>query len=184
MKLFNFGEDNAPQNASDTGAAGASAAPSEGSVSAATRAAAAENAQRALGNSPRKRRPRGDAGTSGPSNSEIDARINAAIKEQLEIVHAPEQWAALLSMPADAALAYTGNKRWEIASEERKTLGMTGSAAARTMMITNPKALAFMMLGAALFSVYVPRATAQLKEMRDEQERKKKAAQAGGGNGA
>jgi hypothetical protein len=70
-------------------------------------------------------------------------------------------------MPGDVAVAITGRDYWQISKEERKTLGVTGSAAARTMMITNPRALAFTMLASALFSAYVPRATQALKEMRD-----------------
>lgn len=70
-------------------------------------------------------------------------------------------------------LAITGRKHWEISRDERDTLGACGSAAARTMMIHNPKTLAFFMVGAALFSVFVPR---MVKEMEHHREQKAKAA--------
>jgi hypothetical protein len=68
-------------------------------------------------------------------------------------------------MPGDAMAAITGRERWELSKEERKTLGVTGSAVARSMMITNPKGLAIFMLASALFSAYVPRAVEDLREL-------------------
>jgi methionyl-tRNA synthetase len=96
--------------------------------------------------------------------------IQAEIAKQLEACYEPSAWSALLALPADAALALTAREYWKISRDERQTLGAAGSAAARTLMITNPRALAFLMLGSALFSIYVPRA---IQEVHHYQEKRK-----------
>lgn len=115
-------------------------------------------------------RPRKDAGNRADDSRALQAEVNQRVIEQLDSLHDPKAWEALLALPADAALTLTGNPRWNLEKRERETLGVTGSAAARTMMITNPRALAFFMLGSALFATYVPRAVAQLKELREKQQ--------------
>ena len=96
--------------------------------------------------------------------------IQTEIAKQLEACYEPAAWSALLALPADAALALTAREYWKISKDERNTLGAAGSAAARTLMITNPRALAFLMLASALFSVYVPRA---IQEVHHYQEKRK-----------
>lgn len=122
---------------------------------------------------PRRGRPRKDASRGAGDSGAVQAEVNRVVIAQLDALHDPKAWEALLCLPADAALTLTGNKRWNLENRERETLGVTGSAAARTMMITNPRALAFFMLGSALFATYMPRAVAQLKELRDAQAQKK-----------
>jgi hypothetical protein len=114
---------------------------------------------------PRRGRPRGDSQGSASDKRNVQEEVNRAVIAQLDALHEPRAWAALLGLPADAALAITGKDRWKLSSEEKETLGVTGSAAARTMMITNPRALAFMMVSAALMTAYLPRCLAELKEM-------------------
>lgn len=117
-------------------------------------------------------RPRKDgtntSGT-GPTQSQstprMSAELRAELSKQMEALYDSKAWGALLSMPADTALAITGKDRWKISGDERATLGACGGVAARFMAFENPKTLAFLMLGSALFSVYVPRCTAELKEM-------------------
>lgn len=131
------------------------------------RASATSEVASDLAARPRRRgRPPKDAANGGSDQRALQDQVNSAIVAQLDALHDPKAWGALLGAPADAALALTGNERWKISDDERTTLGTTGSAAARTMMITNPRALAFAMLGAGLMSVYLPRMLAQLKEMK------------------
>lgn len=120
----------------------------------------------------RRGRPRKTATDGAADREALQAEVNRAVVAQLDALHDPKAWEALLCLPADAALTVTGNKRWNLENRERETLGVTGSAAARTMMITNPRALAFFMLASALFTVYVPRGVAQLKELREKEAKK------------
>lgn len=156
----------------DLPAGGASPAADQSSVAGATATAARGDADRAVPKR-RGRRPRQDDAVGGSDINAASAEVAAALRAQLEQLHDPEAWSALLCLPADAAQTWTGKKHWELAERERKALGVTGSAAARTMMVTNPRALAFTMLASALFSVYVPRAIKELKEMREAEAAKK-----------
>lgn len=149
---------------------GAPPASAPGSVAGFQMDAAANAAKAAAAASPRKRgRPRADGSASGGDSRALQDQVNAAIASQLDALHDPEAWGALLALPGDAIHAVTGKERWEVRKDERRTLGVTGSAFARTLMITNPRALAAMMLAAALFSCYGTRALAELKEYREKQ---------------
>ena len=131
------------------------------------RAEATAAAEAEISTATRKRgRPRKTDGANASDNSALQGKINEAISAQLDQLHDPKLWAPLMAMPAYAAQALTGNKdRWELEKEEKEYLGLAASTAARTMMITNPRALAFTMLAAAVVSVYGPRAVAQFQEM-------------------
>ncbi len=151
-------------------------APSEGSVSTRAVDAAREAARQELDLSPRSKkrgRPPGSAKAGGADSQDLQQRIAAEIKSQLDALHAPESWGALLGAPSDVAVALTGRKYWEISETERKTLGLTGAAAARTFMITNPQGLALCMLAGALTSVYLPRFVQEMKHLRAEKAAKK-----------
>ncbi len=174
-KLFSFdGASSGDEHASNPGAQNVPTG--AGAVASSERTAASEaaNAELSMARQARRGRPRKDSGDRRPTERDLQEAINAQIASQLDGLYAPEAWGALLGLPADAALTWTGNQRWKLGEDERKTLGATGSAAARTMMITNPKALAFSMLAATMFAVYVPRAVAQLKELREKEAAKKK----------
>lgn len=110
------------------------------------------------------------AGTSAPG---ISPELRAELQKQVEACYDPKAWGALLAAPADVMLSLTGGKHWNLGQEERATLGAAGSTAARFMSIDNPRTLALMMLGSALFAIYVPRITEELKG------RKAKEAEAG-----
>lgn len=143
--------------------------PSGGGISDIQMRSSAEAAKTAADSSPRKRgRPRGDGIAGAGRERALQDQVNTAIASQLDALHDPEAWGALLGLPGDAIFAVTGRERWEIRKEERRTLGVTGSAFARTLMITNPRALAAMMLAAALLSCYGTRALAEAKEFRDK----------------
>lgn len=144
--------------------------PNSGGAANHLRAAAAAEANADLAARPRRGRPRGSAAS---DNAALQAKIDGAIAAQLDALHDPKAWGALLALPGDVGRVITGNERWKIDDAERAALGASGSAAARTMMITNPKALAFSMLAASLISVYLPRAVAQIKEMADKKAEKK-----------
>lgn len=139
----------------------------------ATRAvdAARAGATDELNLSPRSKkrgRPPGGAKSGGADSQDLQTRIAAEIRSQLDALHSPESWGALLGAPSDVAVALTGRKYWEISETERKTLGMTGAAAARTFMITNPQGLALCMLAGALTSVYLPRFIKEMAHIRAE----------------
>lgn len=169
--LFTWGDkkDDAPpsNNGGVTSSVDPSSAPIAGTVADHASRAAAEAARAAAAASTRKRgRPRADGSGGARDSRALQAQIDSAIVSQLDALHDPEAWGALLALPGDAAHAITGRDRWEIRKEERRTLGVTGSAFARTLMITNPRALAAMMLAASMFAVYGTRALAELKDYR------------------
>lgn len=120
--------------------------------------------------SPEKRgrgRPRKDgthsSGTSAAKPQSPSPELRAELAKQLESLYDPKAWGSLLAAPGDAALAITGKDHWKISNDERATMGATGATAARFLVLENPKTLAMLMLGASLFSVYMPRLTAELK---------------------
>jgi hypothetical protein len=171
--FFNWGGKDESAPPLDAGAAGAGAssqaAPDAGGVAGFQMGASADAAKTAAAASTRKRRgSREDGNARGGDSRALQAQIEGAIASQLDALHDPEAWGALLALPGDAIHAVTGRERWEVRKEERRTLGVTGSAFARTLMITNPRALAALMLGAALFSCYGTRALAELKEYREK----------------
>lgn len=147
-----------------------------GSVASAAAAQARENALNLSGQTKRGRKPKSatDAGSSGNDSALLRARIEAEIGAQLEALHDPRAWGALLACPADVAVTLTGRKYWEVSGEERATLGACGSAVARTLMITNPKALAFLMLSGALFAVYGTRVMKEAEYQREQRKLKEK----------
>jgi hypothetical protein len=173
-KIFSWGgSDDAPpqtDSAADRGSSNQSAPDALG-VAGHQMRASADAANAAAAASPRKRgRSRGDGTARGSDSRDLQAQIDGAIASQLDALHDPEAWGALLALPGDAIYAVTGRERWEIRKDERRTLGVTGSAFARTLMITNPRALAALMVGAALFACYGTRALAELKEYRAKKE--------------
>jgi hypothetical protein len=177
FKRFSFSDDPQDEHAANPGSGGANVAATGGGIAAATAAASRAAASEAASISPRRRNRRSseDASVGARVDSNAHAAlVQAELARQLEALHDPKQWAALLCMPADAAKVWTGHERWKLAQEERDTLGLTGSACARTMMITNPRGLAMLMLTSALFSAYVPRALSQLKEMAEKKKEKEK----------
>jgi len=110
----------------------------------------------------RRGRPRKSTADGGGNQQSVSPELQAEIARQLEACYDPTAWGALLASPGDVALAMTGREEWNISKDERKTLGATGAAAARTLMISNPRTLALLMLSSALFSVYVPRITKEV----------------------
>lgn len=148
-----------------------------GSVANATRASASAAATEEIKRAPRRRR---NAPDSQPDPSALQAEVERRVIAQLDELHDPKAWGALLALPANVAQTVTGKEHWKLGDDETQKLGITGAAAARTMMITNPRTLAFMMLGAALFSVYVPRAVQELKDMRVKQAEEKRRQELGG----
>jgi hypothetical protein len=171
MKLFSWGEDE--KTAAEISG---TPAPIPGSPADAARVDAAAAANVLLQTPARGRgRPRKNPPTGGGNSGDVSPELAAEIQRQLDAtVYAPEQWGALLALPGDAAHAFTGREYWEVSKEERKTLGVCGSAVARTMMIQNPRTLAIVMLGSALLSVYLPRAMQEMKHLQGE---KKKASE-------
>lgn len=165
-------KENAPdEHAATPGAA--DSAPAAGTVSAHTADSARANALELSAKSPRARgRPRNAERDGGNDRADLQKRLDAEIARQLDAIHDPKAWGALLGMPGDVGLALTGREHWNIKGEERATLGACGSAFARTMMITNPQGLAALMLASGLLMVYMPRATLELKHWRDERAKK------------
>lgn len=181
MDGFSFSFDKEKSEAASSAASSQSGVqPNGGSVASHSSAQAREDAARELGTPKRRGRPPGATSVKRATDSELAERVNGAIAAQLAQLHSPEAWSALACLPADAARTWTGAERWKISDEERRTLGLTCSAAAQTFMITNPRALACAMAAAAIIGTYAPRAIAQLQEMRETADKKaaeKKAAQ-------
>lgn len=137
--------------------------------------AALESAPRRRGRPPKNAQgsePNQRASTASNGSASLPPELRAEIERHLEACYDPKAWGALLSAPADAALVITGRERWKVSNEERATAGACGSAFARTLMITNPRLLAGFMLGSALFSMYIPRLTLDLKDMVDSRRAK------------
>jgi len=107
------------------------------------------------------------AGTSAPG---ISPELARELQKQVEACYDPKAWGALLAAPADVMLSLTGGGHWNLGNEERATLGAAGSTAARFMSIDNPRTLALMMLASALFAIYVPRITTELKKRKQIEE--------------
>jgi len=166
MGLFSFREKNgAPtdEHASHAGASNSppdSPTPSNAAITAARLAAETE-----LQTSPRRRgRPPKNAALGGGNQPPVSQELANEIARQLEQCYDPKAWGALLAAPGDVMAVLSARpEKWKVSREERETLGATGSAFARTLMISNPRALAALMLASALFSVYVPRAADELK---------------------
>ena len=178
MSLFSWGKkDDSPrvdEHAQSLGTGANASAPVAGTVAAHTVAQARESALN-LSATSKRGRPRKDAGAVQSDQQRVQSALNEEIARQLDAVHDPKAWGALLAAPADVAVTLTGRDYWEVSKDERETLGATGAMAARTMMITNPKGLAFLMLSAAMFSVYMPRLTKELAHQRKEKEKEAKA---------
>jgi len=101
--------------------------------------------------SPRKRgRPPGSAG----GGASVDKSTLKTAAAQLDALAAPEIWESLLALPGDVAATMTAHDHWTVSKDERKTLGLTGAAVARTMMIQDPRSLAIILLASSLVSVY------------------------------
>jgi len=115
----------------------------------------------------RPRKDQGGSGTAGVAGPGASPQLTEEVRAQLEQCYDPKAWGALLTMPADLMMTLTGGKHWDVSKDERDTLGAAGSTAARFMTIDNPRTLAFLMLGSALFTVYVPRALMEMKARKD-----------------
>ena len=161
MKLFDFGGGDAQQPAAPAGGGAAPVEPGAGSVLSATRGAADKAAREGAARSPRRR---GTADVSRVSDAELRERTNALVAEQLRSLHSPKLWAAMLAMPANAAQALTGKDRWKLSDDEKETLGLSGSALAETLMITNPRALAMLMFASVMMASYGPRIIGEAKD--------------------
>lgn len=169
-KFFTFGQKK-DEGASVANPAASIQATSESDIGHPLLAQARENAKAAMDASPRRKgRPPKDTGTMQSDSRALPQAIQDEIQKQLEGALSPKAWSALLALPADTALAISGHEHWKISSDERETLGATGSALARTMMIANPKTLCAIMLASALMSVYLPRS---MREIELYQQRKK-----------
>lgn len=123
----------------------------------------------------RGRKRRGAAADSGATGGGVagssSTQLDEEIRRQLEQCYNPKAWGSLLAAPADVMLTVTGKDYWNVEARERDVLGETGATAARFLITQNPKTLALIMLGSALFSVYVPRMTKHLREQRAEQKK-------------
>lgn len=106
------------------------------------------------------------------ASADMSPELQATIAQQLEYCYDPKAWGSLLGLPAHMMLAKTGHKHWNLAKEESETLGACGSVAARFLMISSPKTLAAMMLGSAMFAVFVPRIIEEMKIRHDEKDKK------------
>lgn len=121
-------------------------------------------------------RPRKDQAAGGGTGASraapsLSPELSAEIQRQLEQCYDPKAWGALLAAPCAVMETLTGGKHWDISKDEEATLGAAGSTAARFMAVNNPRAMAMMMLASALFAVYVPRITIELKIRKKEQQK-------------
>lgn len=172
--LFNWDKSNEASAQTPPPTANA-AGPDASSVSASQIASAAATAQRLSADAPvRRGRGKKTDTTSAPNSADVSSAVNQEIIRQLDTLHDPKQWEALLCFPADTAAFLTGHKHWDSSQREREVVGATGSALARTLMITNPRALAILMCSAAMLNFYTPRLALELREMRKKKIEEKK----------
>lgn len=147
-----------------------------GTVADVARSAARDEATARLSDpSPRRRRRRSQENNSAGERDPVDvsAEVRAALIQQIDALHDPRAWGALVAFPGDVMQTITGKERWKISDKERETLGATSAAAARTFMITNPRALACTMAAFALITVYMPRIIEEIKERNAAQKKPK-----------
>lgn len=169
--MFNFSFLKAEKNADEQIPAD-SPSPAQSPASGAVNMAREEISQSLETAGKRRGRPRKTADAGASDTKALQAEI---IAQNLEGVYDERAWGALLSLPGDGAHTFTGREFWKIGSEERKTLGATGSAAARALMITDPRGLAFLMVASSMLAVYVPRAVQELRHQREEREKRERA---------
>lgn len=167
MNLFSFRDSVNPKPASDDSQSAASIPSTEGNI-AAVDAKASALAAAPTSRKSRKRQSETGADSGGIAAASPSPELRAEIAKQLEASFDPKAWGALLALPANAALALTGHKHWDVSKEERDTMGTCGSIAARYLMVENPKTLALLMLSSAMFSVYVPRLQQEFKLRREK----------------
>lgn len=128
----------------------------------------------------RKRgRPRADGGGVAGATPTLsaDQAALAKIQEGLDRLYRPEAWKPLVCLPANVALAFTGNKHWELESEEKENLAQTVSTAAQYMAIQNPRSLALSLAAMAIITVYAPRIIKEASIRREKKADKEKPAE-------
>lgn len=162
------GAPNAEKNSSDAKPAAVA------DVGAMARSAAANRVQEEL-QKPRRGRPPGTGSkASGTSAAPPASQLTPELAAQIEGMFKPEAWAPLMSLPADAMLALTGNDWWNVKESERVAMGATASCAARFLVTQHPRTLAVIMVSAAVLSVYAPRILKEAASRRPKKEEKQK----------
>lgn len=123
----------------------------------------------------KERKKRSDAGQSRTGGARTNAgSIPTLSQSQFEKLYTPELWQRVLSSPADAALALTGDKIWELSDSEKQTLGATGSVAAQCFAVSDPRYLAASLALIAIIDIYGIRLAKSYadKKAREKAERK------------
>jgi hypothetical protein len=175
LKLGSFSfNDSAKDSASPTAPDSATVSTGGGSVSDAAVHQARGDANAELQQRPRRKYTKRNSSDSGTDNSTLQARVDSVIAAQLEGLYDPKACGALACLPATILQARTGHDRWKVSEEERLTLGSAYSAALRTLMITNPRALALALAASATLMVYLPRVMSQLNEAAERKKAEKK----------
>ncbi len=110
----------------------------------------------------------GSAGISGAS-SEL-AQRQAELQAQFDRLYDPVVWEGIVAAPANIALAFTGNKVWDLPQNEVKTLSVQASVTARCFAVSDPKYLALTMLAISIITIYGGRTMQYFSEKAEAKE--------------
>lgn len=93
------------------------------------------------------------AGNAGNTNADL-AQRQAELQAQFDRLYDPVVWEGLVAAPANIALAFTGNKIWDLPPDEIKSLAVQASVTARCFTVSDPKYLALTMLAISVITIY------------------------------
>lgn len=105
-----------------------------------------------------------ESGNPAKDAKPVTGAPDPAMLQALNDILDPKVWKGAMGAPGDAMHAITGKAYWELSSEEKETLAKTGAAAARCLMITDPKWLALSLFAGSVLAIYGPRALKDLQE--------------------
>lgn len=114
------------------------------------------------------RNPVGDSAIA--ESNKVDLQLQQqkeAMQKAIDLLYKPENFRGIFRAPADAMLALTGDKVWNVSKEETDTMASTGMVTMQFFMQSDPKWLALTLFSMSIFSVYGSRTAAYLMNRRE-----------------
>lgn len=99
----------------------------------------------------------------------VDAATLQAQKELVALFE-PDAWEPVVRAPADAMLALTGRKHWDLSEKEVRSLAVTGANSARWFLHTDPKWIALILFLFNATTVYGSRLVMDAQERKKEKD--------------